>query len=402
MDDGSRITTSTLARPLLIFCITRDRPNLLFNTLRSLILDSKRGAIQATAVIVIDDSCSCRNQEANLRTISETSCRKVFYHGKRAQRLFTGQFCHTAGVSEAILSSFVRQLGGVTWDLGAVRNYAALLAITMAERDSVIVMLDDDVALVSPQETNGQVCSSLATMHKVVARDAAAIVGGQLEGMPDISAIERELLECRRNLQLSPYKPPRLPVPVSGGLLAFSRSWVERLPFPRTYNEDWIWLMRCRALGAKLVKSRARGFHAWSPHVQIDKHRISREQFGEAFCEGWNYAFRRWKSPATVHRNLLQILYWAEILQDERRYLRRLAAMLTREANSCEGIEAYDRLKTAVTTLNYANSVVEGIQPENLARLSDNYIRSSEQWNKLLQPIAESSRHIRILWKVPT
>ena len=144
-------------------------------------------------------------------------------------------------------------------------------------------MIDDDIRLVHPVGIPDAAKGSIEAMVGSVGGDCSTIVGGRLEGAPDFSVIETALWRYRRAMNFAPYKPSTRRIAISGGLLAFSTNWARRVPFSRTYNEDWLWLLHCQALSARLTRSGARGVQGVTAKKLDDEATLTQEQMGEVY-----------------------------------------------------------------------------------------------------------------------
>ncbi len=182
--DNSRVPA------LYVLIPTRDRPRVLSKTIAGLVQDCLRGAIRDVYVTVVDDSVSPQSHAMNGDLVRGITGVAITYHGQTEQDVFLRNLEDAHGVPRAYIQRFIRLLGGQGWDLGAVRNYGACLALQEAGEASVIVLVDDDVELAPLQEGGG---SSLLDMYQYIVQDTMTIAGGQIEGMEDVSWVETEV-----------------------------------------------------------------------------------------------------------------------------------------------------------------------------------------------------------------
>lgn len=372
----------------LVVCPTRDRPSILASTLRALCADFRSGvAPSPRAVLVIDDSIKRSSCRANHRLIENNSGLPFYYHGRREQEALVRMIRQRNEASYKTLLPFIRPLGHSSWNIGAVRNYAALLTLLWTPENTVVVLIDDDVQVRLPQRCP---MGSLATMVRKVGQDSSTIVGGTLEGEPDLSSVERAVFKYRQTVSKQ-CKVRRAEVPISGGLLALSSHWLETIPFPQTYNEDWIWLIRCTDSGARWVRSSARAVHAHAARYPIDDTKLNQEQLGDVFFEGWKTAFHEYGRRSSAYRALRNTSYWSDVRRLEVSHLHKIAASLNRDAHVSRPAHIRGLLFQAITIVNRASSITARIEPSTLVRLANSYIKSSRPWRQLTHSVRNLS-----------
>jgi len=172
--------------------------------------------------------------------------------------------------------------------------------------------------------------------------------------------------------------------------MAFSQFWAERIPFSRTYNEDWIWLLGCKALGAKVIRSKAQGIHAWTPHKPILKERLIREQFGEVFCEGLSLAYRESNELSDAYAKMRKPSFWNEVLDNEIRYLNGVIKKFLKVTNhKSQKIGDKKQLSKSLDVLKQAFSIVNEISPDSLVRYWVEYKTSTNSWRKIQKQIGK-------------
>lgn len=366
--------------PMLVFCPTRDRPTLLRRTLDCLLRDAE--TVNAR-LVVLDDSVAVASHAQNRRIVEGMAADKLTYHGEAEQRALVERLMLETALSEEKMQRFVRKLGSQEWDLGAVRNYALLLAIARGGKDCAIVMVDDDVQVVHPESGDRKnPANPLSEFHTILTCTPKAIVGGRLQGFPDMSTVERGLAEAYKSLGMDEPKLPPRPVSVAGGLFGFRSSWAEKLPFSRTYNEDWIWILGCRFLGAELKTCGTVGVHAWSPLDPVLRECLLREEFGEVFCAGWCEALESQETLVLVRHQLGMARTWQSLIDDEIHYVDNEAIRLADEARRLRKT-GEQRVRSAQDILYIARSVLNELEPDMLVRFATQHIDSWRVWGEV-------------------
>jgi len=368
----------------VVFCPTRDRPEQLTKTINALVRDIESGDCSNSQVLLIDDSTMPSAREKNRNTATQGG--PVTYHGPEEQRRFLDRMLQSRVIEAGAdtLGRFVRWLGGKEWDLGGVRNYLAILgaALTASDR-SFIAMIDDDVELDNRSQENGR--GSIECLWKKLEHDENCIVGGCLSGMPDISMVERAELEFRKAEGLKALELCEPPFPVSGGFLAYRQKWLMRVPFPRSYNEDWIWLTGCAWRGAIVARTNAQGTHAWSPMKHCKTSELEREMMGEVLSSGLQLAHASNAHIDDLCATARDPAFWQKMIRNEykaldgRRY--RLQEQMQQKGIAGKEWKIHDVMDCALKSLLHLN-------PERIKHQAQRYLRDIRLWEQLFQDVA--------------
>lgn len=366
-----------------VFCPTRDRPEQLARTVCALVEDMDKEGCPDSRLIVVDDSTTAwarrRNREVLFQQVAVT------YHGPEEQKRVLSRL-EVAGVIGAgvdRLERFVRLLGGKDWDLGGVRNYLGLLGIALtAGKRSYMAMIDDDVELEIARHENRT--SSLGRLWRAVEQGEDFIVGAQLAGMPDVSMVERTELEFRKARGLPVIELCGPPFPVSGGFLGCHRKWIMRAPFPREYNEDWMWLASCSWRGADTIRSSAQGFHAWSPMKHCEPQDLERELTGEVLCSGLLLAYARSAEADGLSAVVDSRDFWREVIRDEYDDLAARRQLLHEQWKQ----HASSRIKGGIPeVVDRALEILDGMNEDGVLLRARTYLTGMDAWSTLLRSV---------------
>ena len=374
--------------PFLVFCPTRDRPELLFKTLQAISYDClKKGNYFPEAVIIIDDSIHKQNQVINRKITQRKKDLKIIYHGREEQRLVIQWLCSKLAISIHHLKIFIRALGSKAWDLGAIRNYILLLAVGWEIKNIIVVMIDDDILLSTPDLDSRRIKGVLSHVIEVTSRDNSYIVGVNLYGYPDISTLERIFLGFNQKLGINCFKLPKRTIHISAGVIAFTAWWAAKMPFPRTYNEDWLWLRRCSTLGAHLIQTNPRAYHCQSTMPLVSRKLLYRESLGEAFFEGWDWAYHNYRNPKYCYTVLRKESYWVDVIQEELNYLEKIKGIFIEGAKYCQKNRIQKQLQQTHCIIDKAYSIIKTIQAKKMIRLTNDYIMNTFLWRKIAKKI---------------
>ena len=335
-------------------------------------------------VVVVDDSTHETHRRCNERIVSICAQDWLVYHGPEEQRRLLDDVGHLPG-----LSRFIRPLGHPTWDLGAVRNYMGLLATMLGGTSAIVFMIDDDVVVLPPPGPCG---SSLCLLEKAVASSPGTIAGGRLLGAPDVSRVEAVLRRCGDtplfDLALRPHR-----LPISGGFLAYDSVWARRVCFPRTYNEDWIWLLHCASRGASLATTDATGDHRSVTKDRVDDDELARELLGEILFEGWyRVATRRDPGTEDHEQALTQPSLWEALLREEQSRIARLDAAAGDAMANGHRSAAVEPARAAVAR---ERSNLARLDAGQLARFSRDYFANLRAWQVLTRALLQRRRLAR-------
>lgn len=378
---------SAAGPPVIVFCPTRDRPSVLKQTLSALRADVLHARCRVAAIILVDDSRAEHSRSCNRRLAAALPEVPVIYHGQADQRRVLRLLGEAGIEATREVYRFVRLLGSAAWDLGAVRNYISVLSALFADQTAIHVCLDDDMQLLPPVGIKDARSTSLDMLCDRVLERSDAVVGVTFTGAPDISSLEAALSACRARLRMAPMSMPTRPVPISGGGFACMQTWLERFPFPRTYNEDWVWLLRCRAAGASLESLNVKAQHASLPRDNPCDDSLQREQLGEVICEGWSLAHRRAVSAVQSHDKLTSQAYWHRILSRESAYLGRLLRELVRDARAVQIDDGNEHLQEAIGLLNRCRTILGTLSAAKLASGAAREIAGTDSWRRLFRGI---------------
>ena len=383
--------------PVLFFCPTRDRPESLRKTLQGINSHCLRNIGSSYVVVVIDDSILEDNRKANQCLVAKHFKNNIFYFGLHEEQLLIKQIKACSGVSQEVLNCYLRPLGGKNWDLGAIRNYALLLVNIIGTATTTVVTIDDDVKLVSLSSRLKNKNKLLKDMINAVKQNRLALVGGRLEGDPDASTIERICLYWRKLSKNFNFKLSNREIPISGGLMAFSSYWASRIPFPRLYNEDWIWLRCCSMFGGQIVKSKVPAIHFNITPIEASKKTLYRELIGEIFFDGWNWACGNYKTRQYCYRILRGNKYWLDILVGQLRFINRIRANFLK---SKIGLSKYGPLlhKFISTKLIFDQvySIVNEIKAEYMVQLTNEYVQSLMKWQHISSIIRKTGKKYKL------
>ena len=380
--------------PILIFCPTRDRPESLKRTLKGINSHCTKNISWPCAIVIIDDSISKKNRQLNKCIVNKYSKNSTFYFGLQEEKLLIKQLDGRFGVSKEILNCYLRPLGSKNWDLGAIRNYALLLTNIIGMANATVVMIDDDVELIPQTAQNKN--ELLVDMIKIIKRNNLAFVGGNLIGDQDTSTLEKVCLQWNKFTKKVYFKLSKRQIPISGGLIIFSSYWASRIPFPRLYNEDWIWLQSCSIFGGQIIKSKIQARHFNMASINPNKETLYRELIGEIFFDGWNWAYRNFKTRQYCYRILRTNKYWLGVLAGHRRAINRLRVNFLKSKNE---FPKYHLMPSEFTSnkliFDQVCSMVKGVKAENMVDLTNEYIDSLMNWQRISLIIKKIARRIK-------
>src|SRR5262249_42110862 len=161
-----------------------DRPDSLGVTLRSIANDVQGSALEdAIRVVVVDDSVSKLSRRKNRRAVAESFLSLIEYDDGDIQREFLTNVTGRLRDMSPGPGAFTRELGRREWDLGAVRNYAAMRAIAIGA--GVVVFLDDDVVVGPLRASRGRESGSIGILCATVLKSSRTIAGARLKGAVD-------------------------------------------------------------------------------------------------------------------------------------------------------------------------------------------------------------------------
>ena len=382
----------------LIVCPTRDRPDILRRTLAALHRDLNWASPKRNrTLILLDDSVRVSSRSSNRLIVEEMRERTGIsfqYHGPGEQQRVLRQVARLANISTSIFWRFFRRLGGSSWDLGGIRNYALIVGSAMTPGQFVFIMIDDDI-VIQPNGCHDNVSfSSIARMERQVSATWKRIVGGLIEGTPDESQLETavrwswELIAKDGADGTTPYEHPKHPFPVSGGFFAFPGTFAHLYPFPRWYNEDWTWMVNFARQGYETRLDTSVVLKHVFGRRELNYHAAKLQQEGEALFEAIHWAHQNY-SKSYIRRALGSKSYWSEIAREERKYVDSLLSRIY-EGIQFTGAPPRDqirrgRLSQIIAFVTSVRAEVEKLRPDLLRRKVLNYLRDIMTWRSLVR-----------------
>lgn len=267
----------------IIFIFTKDRPNVLKETLDHLKNFTDR-------LFIIDDSFYELNQRSNRELISFFP--NAIYSGKY-------EFDESIRLCNIDLNkskSIYRQLGNAEWNLGFARNYALLLTrINNIER---VLFMDDDIII----PNNDIIISSFNLLEKY------DFIGTNIGGMVDDSILGHISTDLGL---IDDFERA-----FSGGFLAFN-SKIVKLPFLNIYNEDWIWLF-LHSNEKKHLQPKCVIQNYFNPYEKF-KEKIIFQEYGEIIVTGIVLA----KKEGDLEL-LMSNVFWERVIIERKGYVMEL------------------------------------------------------------------------------
>jgi hypothetical protein len=280
---------------------------------------------------------------------------------------------------------FFRKLGGLKWDLGGVRSYAMVLANLIGKPSSPIIMIDDDIVILPHARV-----SAIDTLEQDVLDNPRRLTGGTLKGSPDESSIETAIrMICRFIRSRKHLFSSEMPMPISGGLIAFNSTCSHLYPFPRWYNEDWAWLAQYQARGYSIrVERRVVAKHL-SSRKNLSLTTMKREQDGELLFEAVNWAIKNYRRTY-VDRALRSLAYWEDVAREEVIYLNHIIELVS--AMEIPLAEAQLNLgqrgtgvRPILRLLKHTKNYVASIKPVAMMRRYSRYLEGVKQWRRFMK-----------------
>jgi hypothetical protein len=226
-----------------IFIFTRDRPEVLVKTLSSV---SQSGY----PIYLLDDSVMEANQIENKLLSGEDH-----YLGKEKFQEFTMTY-------QADRYTFLlREPGNPDWNLGYMRNFALLFAISLGLKQ--VLFMDDDIVVPYP----------ILIDELFIATTKYPFTGAFIAGMIDDSILGHIASD------LGVFNERML----SGGFMAFNPDHVDHF-FLNNYNEDWIWLFL--HLQGRDYLQKGEVFQVASDPLANYQERVLFQEYGELALDG--------------------------------------------------------------------------------------------------------------------
>jgi hypothetical protein len=314
-----------------IFVFTKDRPRVLFRTLKQFRGDGPR-------IVIIDDSAIAKNSD-QIRKLAERSSRAI-YHGKLEQSKLRKQYPFLKN------RTFFNYLGDSNWNLGFARNHALILSKALKLKSALF--MDDDIKVSDPK--------LIANIFKKL--EKYDFIGSRIKGMVDDSVSGHIV----RHLGLKPEEY------FSGGFIAFSTNCIQEY-FINEYNEDWFWMylhnfnFKFRFIG-NVYQEKFDPFYNGS-------RKGKGQEFGELLADGIREAYEvRSKSL------LFKLNFWKDIQMQKEIYYREII-------ENC-------RIKKKLVFLKIIEGLLcatKSIRPIDLQQTFKTYFKRRKDWNKLLKKI---------------
>lgn len=369
----------------VILCLTRDRPRTLVHALRGVSVDLKKAKSCPRALILLDDSVKVRSRLQNLHiieSIAKAAKCVCLYHGPAEQQKVLAFLRMRGSPDTPAFDLFFRRLGGLKWDLGGVRSYAMVLANLIGEPSSPVVMIDDDIVIL-PQARGA---SAIGRLEEEVLTNPRLLTGGLIKGSPDESSVETAIRGIRQFTRSNNrFLPAEMPMPISGGFIAFNSMCSSLYPFPRWYNEDWTWLAQCKAQGCVIrVDRRVAAKQIFSPK-KLSQATMQREQEGELLFEALNWAIRNY-NPRYVRRALKSPAYWEDVAREEVIYLDKIMEFM----RNIEDRLFAPKLQRAgfpsiLRLVKRTRSYVASIEAKAMMRKYRLYLEAAKPWRSLIK-----------------
>ena len=368
----------------VVVCLTRDRPQTLILTVKAVSVDLKKAKLRPRALIILDDSVNARSRSHNRRILErfakEANC-FCLYHGPAEQHEMLAVMAARSGVDASSFNFFFRKLGGLKWDLGGVRSYAMALANLIGKPSSPITMIDDDIVILP----HARKVSAIDTLEQDVLDNPRLLTGGTLKGSPDESSIETAIrMICRFIGSRKHLFSSEMPMPISGGLLAFNSICSHLYPFPRWYNEDWAWLAQYQARGYSIRVERRVVAKQLSSRKNLSLTTMKREQDGELLFEAVNWAIKNYRRTY-VDRALRSLAYWEDVAREEVIYLNRIIELVS--AMEIPLSEAQLKLgqrgtgvRPILRLLKHTQNHVASLKPVTMMRRYSRYLEGVKWW----------------------
>jgi hypothetical protein len=432
----------------IIICFTKNRNRELEKCLQSIKYDLSYAKLKrARHIYIIDDSTVDSIRQRNRKLASSISIPNVkfYYHGPFEYRQIVDKLNKKNIANKQFLSNFFRPLGNCKWDLGGVRNYALLLLAVNENFSNTAIFLDDDIQIQPICYGNKKCISSIELMENEVKKRPNKIVSGSIEIIPDSSSLWRiadyqlnlaYALSLKNRSILNKWMPSNgtfklgkdriqntfngktsrkinsainykdhlhnpfdyvKQFPVAGGFLGFATKHLIRLPFPRTYNEDYIWAIIANfEYGYEYKKIDSIGFHVPSQIFNMKKHFIKLEEFGELFFYGIYLAMQLCNNSTKFKKLLHNKWYWQKIIVErklelgdlpEQNFL--LKSMIqnllnNKEHNLKDNLrQTYIQLEDFDKILNWIENELELLDASSFIEMYDDYWRNIDMWGNL-------------------
>jgi len=312
-----------------IYIFTKDRPDILAKTLESVVGTPYQ-------IFIVDDSALSPNNELVTQLCHRYA---IGYLGKEAFQTLSKKIC-----AKGILpSKLLRSPGHAEWNLGYMRNFALVHAVT--NRFEKIIYMDDDISV-----TEHRLLKELFSLI-----DAYLFAGAEISGMIDDSimghiATDLDIFNDRM---------------LSGGFLAFNPKSVNHF-FLNIYNEDWLWLFlqlsgRNYIQFGKVLQNLTDAFENYEKKIEF-------QEYGELALEGVINCYR----SASFER-LQDLDFWKSIVVERLAYL-----------NQLHTIAGAQQKKHFQKIISLAKNVVLKLEAEEFFNLFVEYNNELSLFKKIL------------------
>lgn len=395
---------------------TRDRPK----TVVELLWDIEHASTQSiknkrTDVYVFDDSRLNSNIEELRANLTRLSFKSVnIKHISKGYQVELTRNTNNEELRRAWNFS-TKDLGEERWDLAGVRNLAFATLYAESKDQDLIIFLDDDIRLSRPGSRATNSSQLIESLNSSIERNTASVCGVSYLGRGDhsivghlseiahylsgLAELNREQTSLNIELFLGEFPGnfhpiertsglPHLgegPGGISGAVFATTRRTLGLCSMPKFYNEDWIWLLHIKHLGAEIKHIEVPAFHLPKAplHFLIDL--VLLQEKGEIVY----YALRSLKNLVSVRREDLKIA----LEKGHRHELLKLQECLSiyrkliAKHEQCTG-ENSKILQSVMRGLDDIYRLAKAIDRKALEADFYNYFISQQPWKKLLAYLA--------------
>lgn len=214
--------------------LTRDRPEVLKSTLRSVQSDVHKDSIKIS-INLVDDSKSRINRTTNIQLL------KMIFRNDRFNVNYFGREEHVKALSVAPgqiknkICSLVGVLGSEDYQPSRTKNVSQFIHSDLDYE----MLLDDDIIIDPNNKSKHSIINLLAREGK----NTNSYVSVNMKGIIDISSIqllERTILKGNEN-KLHFWNKDCSSYNLSGGFLLYPKNEILSI-FPKSYNEDFLWV----------------------------------------------------------------------------------------------------------------------------------------------------------------
>lgn len=433
-----------------IICFTKNRNRELKRCLQSIKHDLSYAKLKKDRhIYILDDSTvdTIRQRNRKLAYSIFLPNTNFYYHSPFEYNQIIDMLYKRNIADKQFLSNFFRPLGNCKWDLGGVRNYALLLLAIYEKFSNTTIFLDDDIQIQPIYYRDRKFTSSIELMENEIKKGPNKIVSGSIEITPDSSILwriadyqlnlayalslkNRSILnrwipsngtfQLGKDIIQNIYKektPSNInnainyknhlhnpfdyvkQFPVAGGFLGFATKYLIRLPFPRTYNEDYIWAVIANfEYGYEYKKIESIGFHLPSQIFNMKKNFIKIEEFGELFFYGIYLATQLCNNSIKFKKLLHNKWYWQKIILErklefddlpEQNYLLKFMIQNLLKNNKEHNLkdnlhQTYIQLEDFDKILYWIENELKHFNASSFIEMNDAYWRNIHMWEKFM------------------